>query len=373
MTAYYNENDQNAAAWLRELIRQNLITDGVVDERSIREVEAKDVAGFERVHFFAGIGGWDIALNLAGWGDDRPVWTGSCPCQPFSAAGKRKGTADERHLWPEFRRLIEACQPAVCLGEQVASKDGRVWLAGVFADLEALGYRRAGADLCAAGVGAPHIRQRFFWVAESRQIERGWRPSVERSCVACAAERCEEAIDDQRSGTACGLPDATGERRSRRASGSTESTGRGSFEDDGDDRWLQHSASNGRDEGRAESVGGSAAGGCCDGGGVGDADDSRLEGRRLLASGRPGERSACTTSVGHWSDSIIVPCGDRKKRRLKPGLEPLVNGLHGRASLLRGYGNAIVPEVAAEFVKAYLDCRMRWSDCVPECGNVTRR
>lgn len=173
MTAYYNEFDPFAAAWLRELIKDGLIAPGDVDERSIKAVQPDDLKGYTQHHFFADIGGWSYALRLAGWSDDEPVWTGSCPCQPFSAAGKRKGEADERHLWPEFRRLIAECSPATVFGEQVASKDGRVWLAGVRADLEALGYAVGGADLCAAGVGAPHIRQRLWWVADGAGNGRG--------------------------------------------------------------------------------------------------------------------------------------------------------------------------------------------------------
>ena len=118
---------------------------------------------------------WPYALRLAGWPDDRNVWTGSCPCQPLSSAGQRKGHADERHLWPAFYSLIAECRPAIVFGEQVASKDGREWLAGVRADLEALGYACGAADLCAAGAGAPHIRQRFTGWPTVRASERGPR------------------------------------------------------------------------------------------------------------------------------------------------------------------------------------------------------
>ena len=156
---YYNEFDPKAAAWLRELMRAGLIPAGHVDTRSIADVQPADLAGFVQCHFFAGIGGWPLALRLAGWPEDVPVWTGSCPCQPFSCAGKGLGTKDPRHLWPEFRRLITECHPATVFGEQVASRAGREWLAGVFADLEGMAYAVAGADLCAAGVAAPHIRQ----------------------------------------------------------------------------------------------------------------------------------------------------------------------------------------------------------------------
>ena len=164
MAAYYNEFDPKAAAWLRELIKQGHIADGVVDDRSIEDVTPTELTGFTQCHFFAGIGVWSYALRRAGWADDRPVWTGSCPCQPFSAAGKGAGFDDERHLWPAFHHLISQCRPPIVLGEQVASKDGLGWLDLVQADLEATGYASGAVDLCAAGIGAPHIRQRLWWV-----------------------------------------------------------------------------------------------------------------------------------------------------------------------------------------------------------------
>ena len=164
MTAYYNEFDPKAAAWLRELITQGHIANGVVDERSIEDVTPNDLKGFTQCHFFAGIGVWSYALRRAGWADNRPVWTGSCPCQPFSTAGARGGFDDQRHLWPHWHHLISQCRPPVVFGEQVASKDGLGWLDLVHADMEATGYAFGAADLCAAGVGAPHIRQRLWWV-----------------------------------------------------------------------------------------------------------------------------------------------------------------------------------------------------------------
>ena len=187
---FYNEFDPKAAATLRELIALGLIPAGVVDERSITELQPHDLSGYTQCHFFAGVGGWALGLRLAGFPDDRPIWTASLPCQPFSTAGKQAGTEDERHLWPVFERLVRACKPPVVLGEQVASKLARVdWLPGVCLDLEALGYEFGAVDLsspCAGEVGEgrilrgdsdtwervifgkPHIRQRLYWVAACR-------------------------------------------------------------------------------------------------------------------------------------------------------------------------------------------------------------
>ena len=166
MKTYYNEFDPGPAKWIRALQIAGEISQGVIDERSIKAVVGADLTGVRRAHFFAGIGGWELALKIAGWGDEE-VWTGSCPCQPFSCSGKRKAESDERHLWPDFLRLIAERRPATIFGEQTASSTGRIWLAGVQADLEALGYAVGRSDVCSASVGSIDIRQRLFWVAHA--------------------------------------------------------------------------------------------------------------------------------------------------------------------------------------------------------------
>lgn len=167
MTAYYNEYDKNAAEWLRRLIKAEMIAPGEVDERSIEDVTPNDLKGFTQCHFFAGIGIWSDALRRSGWSDNMEVWTGSCPCQPFSSAGKGDGVADERHLWPAWFHLISQCRPRVVFGEQVRAAIKHGWLDLVQSDLEGINYAFTAKGIPACAVGAPQERQRLWFVAQS--------------------------------------------------------------------------------------------------------------------------------------------------------------------------------------------------------------
>jgi len=328
---YYNEFDPHAAAWLRELITQKLIPNGHVDTRSIAEVSPSDLDGYVQCHFFAGIAGWSLALQLAGWPEDRPVWTGSCPCQPFSTAGKGLGTADERHLWPVFAELIRAYKPPTVFGEQVASKAGREWLSGVFADLEGMGYQRAGADLCAAGVGAPHIRQRVYWVANANDTGlQGWKQCDRRSSKFAARSSVpfgglgdSECRQHERRGgvgdLGCPSDQEQGEASERQRSGDAD-CGAGS-----DDHRLVLPDSDGRQSGRSPAT--------------------------------PAGHGDSANPASFWSDSQLAHCRDGKARRIptEPAFQPLAPRVPARVVRLRGYGNAINIYVAKSFIEAYLD------------------
>jgi DNA (cytosine-5)-methyltransferase 1 len=170
MVAYYNEIDGYAARWLRSLIGAGHIASGDVDERSIVDVQPEDLNGYVQCHFFAGLGGWPLAARLAGWDDASPLWTGSCPCQPFSNAGKRGGFSDPRHLWPEWQRLIAERKPPVVFGEQVASASD--WIVAVRGDLEALGYAVGAIPVQAGAIGARHKRPRWWFVADAEWDEQ---------------------------------------------------------------------------------------------------------------------------------------------------------------------------------------------------------
>jgi DNA (cytosine-5)-methyltransferase 1 len=340
MSAYYNECDPFAAQWLRELIKAGLIADGEVDERSITDVRPSDLAGFTQCHFFAGIGGWSHSLRLAGWADNRCVWTGSCPCQPFSTAGKGDGADDSRHLWPTWFSLIGECRPPVVFGEQVASADGLGWLDLVCADLESAGYAIAAADLCAAGIGAPHIRQRLWFVAESSS-ERLERERLRlltgepRSASAEIGRRCE-----------VGALDNTERQRTERTAGSQGCAERSTPPSGEDERRRQ-----------LQTVNASAIGD------MGDSDSAR-HAIRMGGGGDDASTIGTTTGQaaietgatrGFWSGAEWIACSDGTARPIEPGTFPLAHGVPARVGRLRGYGNAIVPQVAQAFIESYLE------------------
>ena len=308
MTAYYNEIDPYAAQWLRNLIDAGHIAPGVVDERSIEDVKPSELLQYTQCHFFAGVGVWSYALRRAGWSDDKFVWTGSCPCQPFSAAGKRKWATDERHLWPAFFHLIEQCKPDTVFGEQVASKDGLGWLDLVQADLEGAGYAGGAVDLCAAGVGAPHIRQRIWFVAERLGISDGPGPQSGRE----------------------------GSKAARHGSATITTSGVNGV---ANTKSLRERTNEPRPDSReGEQLAGTEPGSdCCDYG----TDDQEC--------GNPGPTNA------FWSDVDWLFCRDGKWRPVEPGTSPLAHGAPSRVGRLRAYGNAVNAEAAKTFIRVYLD------------------
>lgn len=172
---FYNEIDPFAAQWIRNLIDAGHIPAGIVDERSIEDIKPDELRGFTQCHFFAGIAGWSHALALAGVSPSQPIWTGSCPCQPFSAAGKGAGFADERDLWPAWQHLIAQCKPPIILGEQVESAIRHGWLDRAVSDLEGCGYAVGSAVLQASGSGAPHKRDRLWFVAYAERDKQPWQ------------------------------------------------------------------------------------------------------------------------------------------------------------------------------------------------------
>jgi len=360
--------------------RETIIEGRRVSERPFFRITAYEAS---RSFRFTDLHGWGLVrsveaagrarvYNLAVEEDESYTADGIVVhnCQPFSAAGKGEGFADERHLWPAFHYLIEQCQPPVVFGEQVASKDGLAWLDLVQADLEGTGYASGAVDLCAAGVGAPHIRQRLWWVAE-RGVGQ--------------ADAYDTGLEGRR---------RAGERAAELAAGT------GSVVDG-----MEHGACDGRLERRAEPSGRGATGRCGDGR-MADADGREQRDGNLQPGGQfgfqPQDGSACGQADcglgrnggpeleragptnGFWRDPDWLFCRDGKWRPVESGTFPLAHGLaRGMGTLqpelrrlaevagldgkslarakahrigsLKGYGNAIVAEAATEVIAAFMD------------------
>lgn len=334
MAAYYNEFDPYAAQWLRNLIAAGHIAPGDVDERSILDVHPDDLKGYIQCHFFAGIAGWSLGARMAGWPDERPLWTGSCPCQPFSVAGKGAGHKDERHLWPAFFALIRARRPAVVMGEQVAAAVGKDWLDGVSADLEGIGYTCGAAVVPACAVGAPHRRDRLWFVADTDQSREGEGREQRSGELGLSSGDSETCFSD--------VAHASGERREagrdddgrigagNRAEGWAAGRDAGSASFD-----VAHASGAGRRQAGLPASGNLEADG----------------GRSRDRHGNAGSFDGC----GPWSGAEWAIGADGKARRVEPGIRLLAHGVPARVGKLRAYGNAIVPALASEIIGSYMD------------------
>ena len=367
MVAYYNEIDPHAVQHLRNLIDAGHIAPGVVDTRSIEDVTPNDLIGFNQCHFFAGIGGWSLALRRAGWPDSRPAWTASCPCQPFSQAGKGLGFADERHLWPSAHWLVGQRRPVVVFGEQSGSADANDWIDLVQADVEALGYAFGAVAFPSASVGAPHQRDRAYWVADADrqqwegrgefQPTGGGKPS-DSGVISWLAH-----ANDHRQQSGCGIgcggqctKEGNNARRCREIGGMADTDGNGR---------------EGRLSGRTDpqrAIDGQARRGCA---ACGLADVNHEQRPFTMPAGSYAdvsrqwnkdseEASGCSGVMrpgpvnGFWRDADWLHCRDGKWRPVRPGSSPLADGVPARVGRLRAYGNAINIEAAAAFIKSYM-------------------
>jgi DNA (cytosine-5)-methyltransferase 1 len=379
MTALYNENEPYAAQWLENLVAAGHIADGRVDARSIYDMSPNDLVDATQAHFFAGIGVWSYALRLAGWPDDLPVWTGSCPCQPFNVAGKRKGFEDDHHLWPVWFKLIQQCKPPIIFGEQIASPDGLRWFDLVSTDLEGAGYAVGAADTCAAGVGAPHIRQRLYFVAISDKVTPAWwRESMGERIRGI---RTDGAVNEGQGmpeawwgGRANALADADGYKSS--SGGEKQSSGRSG--DDGVLAGTNCISGNKECEEPGRSYRGSYEDkrgglGCCgeprflgntDGAGLERRKDLREDdGEKLTPTQRTSGDANPPLLWNFWADAEWIPCRDGKWRPAQSGSFPLAYGATARVGRLRSFGNALNAAQAQAFISAVMEVL-----CSPNLG-----
>lgn len=312
---------------------------------------------------FEGIGGFSLAARWAGWTtpvmvewnpycqavlkknfpdatifsdirnfDGRPyagqidIITGGFPCQPFSSAGKRAGTADDRYLWPEMLRVIREVGPQWVVGENVAgllTMDGGRVLRGILADLENAGYRAEIYLIPALAVGAPHRRDRLWIVAHAANVQSGERyePAMQRGRQ---GETKQVRVGDRDIGNAksARAPQVFGiqERQSANAVGSSASN--------------RPPADAGKPGLQRQQFAGTPG-----------------EGERPP---RPTTQQDCNGWREHWHEVATRICG------MAHGLPAGVDGIgdvpqattKGKAHRLEALGNAIVPQVAYEIFKA---------------------
>jgi DNA (cytosine-5)-methyltransferase 1 len=326
--AYYNEIDPEKAEWIRQLIAAKVVAPGDVDERDIKLVQPDDLRGYRQCHFFAGIAVWSYALRLAGWPDDREVWTGSCPCGPFSVAGKGSGLDDERHLWPSWFYLIEKRRPVAIFGEQVEAAIKYGWLDLVQDDMEGIAYSIGTIGLPAAGVGAPHIRQRIYFVADAEG-------SRSRTGLRDSAAREERGILPTNN---CGSINLENAERVRQHSGSAaiprQESGAAFAEQPSSTGQLVYP-----ERERLEGF-------------SGDGDNRNKPGR--IDADQAGHAATTGFTRGFWAGAEWINCKDGKLRPVEPGTFPLAHGVTARVLKLRGYGDAINAQVAKAFIEAYL-------------------
>ena len=358
---YYNEIEPFACHWLEHLMADGFIAEGHIDNRSIRDINPEDLEGYTQCHFFAGIGVWSYALRQAGWSDDRPIWTGSCPCQPFSQAGLHKGDQDDRHLWPDFHRLIKECRPSTIIGEMVSGKGGFQFIDLLQSSLEKENYSATAVGLGAHSVGTTHSqgfhkRQRLYWVAEelghSAQIGRG------RWSKECRDYKWESGEGQQDFGNT-----------TRDQSGRRGETVSGIVDHPNDQRirsgreFLEGSEASDR-EGQTMPVGSSVNVS------MANANSQRSQGSRVVSQDyrhterRKEEVGFDSTDSQHcgsddqddsgWNYDLVW-CRDQKWRPVECGAFPMADATPNRIHILKALGNAIPADTAKIFIESYME------------------
>jgi DNA (cytosine-5)-methyltransferase 1 len=303
------------------------------------------------------------------------IITGGFPCQPFSVAGSRKGTDDNRHLWPEMFRIIKEFKPRWIIGENVRGivsiQDGLVFET-VCTDLESEGYEVQTFNIPAVGVGAPHKRERIWIVANSRcsvrreqssrnseSIRSGTFKETERSTdtseITRPSERTETMADTESK--------RTGENNERLRSGTSGVSGR-----QGTIRIQEDVANTNESISRERQIFGNPN------------DKGRGASETRRESLQPEDRQTRTDNLGSGSEVMANTNSERQQEQCRPksiqeegnelecsssqsgrnfwDIEPdvgrVVNGLPGRVHRLKGLGNAIVPQIAQEIGKAIM-------------------
>lgn len=250
------------------------------------------------------------------------IITGGFPCQPFSVAGKQKGTSDDRHLWPEMFRIIKTFKPRFVIGENVRGiiniQDGVVFET-VCTDLESEGYEVQPFNIPAASVGAPHRRERIWIIASLENSRRTLRQGTE------LREKNEDEV---------GKENANQHQRSSSTSKSNVANtytrlSNGSFEEVQSRGQTSDTSSEGTGTANVTNT-------------IGERGRSGIAERQDAEDVRQSSKSSNT---GWW--------------HVEPNVGRVAHGVSGRVHRLKALGNSIVPQIAEEIGKAIIKAAER--------------
>jgi len=299
------------------------------------------------------------------------IITGGFPCQPFSIAGKQKGTSDDRHLWPEMFRIIKTFQPRFVIGENVRGivniQDGLVFET-VCTDLESEGYEVQPFNIPAAGVGAPHRRERIFFLAiredvantigndEGEEISRGngeedfvqeeHRKNDHSSRFSSGASAIRSSDHGHETDVANAESISSDVRGHEQHQGERNGQGkirRTSSSDVADTDTRFGNGENQKIQSGGKTSDTSSAGKGTD---VADTDTERLQGAEQPETyTRKTETQFSTTQSSEAAGDFWI---------VEPNVGRVAHGISGRVYRLKGLGNSIVPQIAEEIGKAII-------------------
>jgi len=255
------------------------------------------------------------------------IITGGFPCQPFSVAGSRKGTDDNRHLWPEMFRIIKEFKPRWIIGENVRGivsiQDGLVFET-VCTDLESEGYEVQTFNIPAVGVGAPHKRERIWIVANSRCSIRREQSSRNSESIGSGTFKETERSTDTSEIT------GSSERTETMANSNTGNVEAGRERQGGICREDTSEGQSNNATGSSEVMANTNS----------ERQQEQCRPKSIQEEGNELECSSSQSGGNFWD--------------IEPDVGRVVNGLPGRVHRLKGLGNAIVPQIAEEIGRAIM-------------------
>jgi DNA (cytosine-5)-methyltransferase 1 len=321
------------------------------------------------------------------------IITGGFPCQPFSVAGKQKGTSDDRHLWPEMFRIIKAFKPRYVIGENVRGiiniQDGVVFET-VCTDLESEGYEVQPFIIPAAGVGAPHRRERVWIIAvrsnvvntvgndEGREISRGdeeTRRIQEEHRTEHSTTRKSSRTSEVRNGDN-GYENMENPRRTLRSRGELGAADEDETRKENADQLERSSSASRSNVADTESIESNVGGleqrqrersGQREVGGASGSDATHTErerlqggykrdkgeGRQILPS-EQNNRGEIRSEARRFSGVSGQKEGSQNWWLVEPNVGRVAHGVSGRVHRLKGLGNSIVPQIAEEIGRAII-------------------